>query len=255
MADLHTVDRAYLLGDLPPDEAERVELAVMSDPAVGERMTDAENDLIDAYLEGTLTSIERQKFESVFLPAPGRADRLQFARQLAARAGARADIRWGGKRSVLVPLALAASVLLAIGLWYSREPEPTQIAQTPVVPQIPPKPPEVTPPTRTSVPFVLALSSVRSGSTASVSVPEGTDDVVIQIDVSNEPGVSAYDARLTQGAREAWRTLSPVQATADGVLQLTVPAPVPGAYELTVTGRLVSGQPRVLGVMPFAVRR
>jgi hypothetical protein len=95
----------------------------------------------------------------------------------------------------------------------------------------------------------------RSGVVSEVTVPAGTQDVVIQIDVSSEPALTSFEGRVTAAGKELWRTESPVVPTSDGVLEFTIPAPPSGAYALTVTGRPNSGQVRQLGEIPFAIKR
>lgn len=260
MADPRSLDRAYLLGEISPPEAERIELEVMSDQAAADRLIDAENDLIDDYLEGALSPIDRQKFETVFMAAPARAEKVRFARDLADRASRRErnDVKWGS----WTPLLVAASLLIAVGLWYASRgtPPEQQIATSQPPRTIPANPPtEPTPvpaPARRSVPFVLALTATRSGEVSQVVVPVGTQDLVIQIDVSSEPTMTSFEGRITgTGGKELWKTENPVLTTPDGVLELTVAAPAPGTYELTVTGRTNSGQAKELGSIPFALKR
>lgn len=74
--------RHYLLGLLPDDEAERVDEASIVDDGVAARLRMAENDLVDAYVSGTLDGATRERFETCYLSSPRRRDKVAAARRL-----------------------------------------------------------------------------------------------------------------------------------------------------------------------------
>ena len=74
--------RRYLLGDLPEAERDELEVELLAGGESYRALLAEEDDLIDDYVRGTLNQAERAAFEASFLPRPGIADRLAFARTL-----------------------------------------------------------------------------------------------------------------------------------------------------------------------------
>lgn len=74
--------RRYLLGDLPQEERTRLEERYSADAEVFEEALATENDLIDSYVRGELTEVEKQKFEGEYFKSPQRRERVEFARAL-----------------------------------------------------------------------------------------------------------------------------------------------------------------------------
>jgi len=72
--------RKYLLGDMPPEQQEELELWLMSDGEAYDLLVAAEDDLIDASLAGRLKGDEVTRFSKHFLAAPERRRKLQFGR-------------------------------------------------------------------------------------------------------------------------------------------------------------------------------
>jgi hypothetical protein len=75
----------YLLGLLTEEEAERVDELSIADDDIAWRLRAAENDLVDAYVRGTLKDTDRARFERVYLVTPKRRDKVRVDR---ARGGA-----------------------------------------------------------------------------------------------------------------------------------------------------------------------
>lgn len=70
---------AYLLGELPEPEAERVEDAVFNADAGELDAAAVEDDLIEAYLYHELSAERRKRFEDNYLCTEARRDRVAFA--------------------------------------------------------------------------------------------------------------------------------------------------------------------------------
>jgi hypothetical protein len=108
----------YLLGLLPLNEADRFDEASVVDDEVAARLRGVEDDLVDAYVRGTLAIDLRERFESHYLASPRRRERVAFAAAFA-RAIDEAprlapSLSWR-RRSIpaLLPaLAVAATLLL-----------------------------------------------------------------------------------------------------------------------------------------------
>lgn len=85
----------YLLGQLPEGEVEKVEEASIVDDTIAARLRCLENDLVDAYVSGTLDPRTRERFESYYLASPLRRRKVQFAKRFltaADRAAVRRDV-------------------------------------------------------------------------------------------------------------------------------------------------------------------
>jgi hypothetical protein len=74
--------KPYLLGDLNPDDQQLLEQRLMIDSAAFEELRWTEEELIDDYLQGALSSHDKEKFENYFLAAPERLKKLDFAKAL-----------------------------------------------------------------------------------------------------------------------------------------------------------------------------
>lgn len=112
----------YLLGALPDAETERLDEQSLIDDDFAARLKLAEDDLIDAYVGGTLTGELRDRFESHYLASPRRREKVAFARRFLAavdRTGSQlhaVPARPVPPRSRTWPfqIALAAAAVLAV---------------------------------------------------------------------------------------------------------------------------------------------
>ncbi len=80
----------YLLRLLPDDEEEQLDEMSIADEETAWRLRVAENDLVDAYVNGALTGDTLARFESYFLASERRREKVKFARSLRTAASARA---------------------------------------------------------------------------------------------------------------------------------------------------------------------
>jgi len=83
--------RQFLLGDLTEEKRHEVEQLVLSESDTVEKLSMAEDDLIEDYLEGSLTEEDSQKFLNQFLAIPHQRNKLKIAKSL--RRMAREDSR------------------------------------------------------------------------------------------------------------------------------------------------------------------
>jgi anti-sigma factor RsiW len=89
MANESAKDRrftAYLLGQLSEAERTEIEDKYFAEDATFEYLAAVETELIDVYVRGELAAADRAQFEQRFLEAPRLRARVEFARQLQARA-------------------------------------------------------------------------------------------------------------------------------------------------------------------------
>jgi hypothetical protein len=113
----------YLLGVLPDAKTERLDEQSLIDDDCADRLKLAEDDLIDAYVSGTLTGELRERFESSYLASPRRREKVAFARRFLAavdrtgsplHAVAPAPVVSARSRAWPFRLALAAAGVLAV---------------------------------------------------------------------------------------------------------------------------------------------
>jgi hypothetical protein len=74
----------YLLGDLPEEEAERLDERSIVDDEFAVRLRIAEDDLVDAYARGRLTGDQLGRFEGFYLASPRRREQAMFAKRFVA---------------------------------------------------------------------------------------------------------------------------------------------------------------------------
>src|ERR1700720_1221919 len=75
----------YLLGTLPEQETERLdELSIVGDDFAC-RLSEVENDLVDAYVSGQLSGETLERFQSSYLSSAARREKVRFAEALLAR--------------------------------------------------------------------------------------------------------------------------------------------------------------------------
>jgi anti-sigma factor RsiW len=132
--DRTTLDR-YLLGQLPSDEADRIEARLLAETGLFELAESVEDEIIDRYSRGELSPEERRRFERRLLSSERIGERVTFARALAAhgrRGEALASPAPGsfGREAAVVALfrpagarlAWAATLLIALlGAWLALQ--------------------------------------------------------------------------------------------------------------------------------------
>src|SRR4051794_1452111 len=69
----------YLLGRLEEDEAEWLDEMSIAEAPVACRLQLVEDELVDAYVRGSLTGESLERFESFFLASPRRREKVKFA--------------------------------------------------------------------------------------------------------------------------------------------------------------------------------
>jgi hypothetical protein len=160
--------RRYVLGGLEEEARAGLEQQLVTDPDVFETLGVVEDELIEEYLDGTGTDLDRGAFEREFLVSPQRQARLRLAKSLrkhASRGMAAAPARpqpvsaAGRWQPAWLALAAALVVSLAGNVWLVSRPgapqAPTDSGTSARVPLIDIA---ATPPPVTTRPAMAALS-------------------------------------------------------------------------------------------------
>jgi len=74
--------RRYLLGESPAPEQAALETEFFADRELYEQVCEAENDLIEDYLRGTMPPTDREQFERHYFATPERRQQVEFARAM-----------------------------------------------------------------------------------------------------------------------------------------------------------------------------
>src|SRR5689334_8409236 len=139
MPELSTEDlrmRQFLLGELAEKEREELEQLVLSEGNTRDKLSMAEDDLIEEYLEGSLRGDDRERFLREFLSIPHQRNKLRIAKSLRrfAREGELETrppetqpvpepigLPFYRNPLVYVPAAAAVVVVVTIGaVWYAQ---------------------------------------------------------------------------------------------------------------------------------------
>lgn len=285
----------YLLGELSEREQAEFEARYFEDPQLFDELTRAESSLVDDYVRGRLAPDVRERFEAAYAATPARRERVRFAQSLLAAVDRHADAgaaveplaTQGGSwpsiaRGRLVPLGLAAALVLVVAAWWfadarrtpsdpvrtadgrpvdSTRPSPRGDSPAPTPTNVSPE----TPATRPVVAVVtLALAvgpgerSALAGNLPTLSVPAATDEVRLLL-TFQEHDYPRYRAivRLVGGPEVIRNSdVVPTPAGASAVFTLSAPASrfAPGDYLLTVQGASPDGVFEDLSQSLFRIR-
>lgn len=179
MSDPHV--RAYLLGQLPPAEAEALESRYVDDDGVRASIEREEEALIEAFVDGRLDDGSRMAFERVHAASPEWRRRVEVVRGLVARATpvsvaapvVASRVSWS---TVAWGLAAAAVVVLAVWTPWRRSPAVARAPSAPIAAaNAPPATPRTDAPTVPVLALTLSVSGTRgSGAPPRIELPPDT---------------------------------------------------------------------------------
>ncbi|MDQ3088932.1 MAG: hypothetical protein M3Q78_10085, partial [Acidobacteriota bacterium] len=84
--------RRFLLGEMPEDKRTAFEEKFVTDEGLFKQMRVVEDELIESYIRGTLSAVEKEKFERSFLSTEPRRRRVVFARTMLDKFAAQKEI-------------------------------------------------------------------------------------------------------------------------------------------------------------------
>lgn len=250
--------RQFLLGNVDEEERERLESLFITDSVVRERILAAEQDLIDDYLDGSLTSAEKQSFIQQYADTPVQKRKLRIATSIKDWATAQGkvsppsepvhasfwsrlrDIVWP-KPAIAIPIAASAMVgVIALAFWLNSrmESHDTQLAiQEEIVKLNVPSSLGQTPP-KTSL--ELRPGSVRSGASQDQLVIRPDSGIAELRLLWNRPEqYPRYTAVVSRVNGKKLVTVPNLQPEADGKsIRLRLPDHVltTGSYQIELTG-------------------
>src|SRR5438552_2551487 len=122
----------YLLGAAPEEETERLDELSVTDDEFAWRLSAAENDLVDSYVNGELSGEDLERFRSAYLSSAARREKVRFAEALLmghrvvpapATASSRGFLRWltAPRLALQWGFAAAAALMLLAGGFLLRE--------------------------------------------------------------------------------------------------------------------------------------
>lgn len=109
----------YLLGDLPADEAERLDECSITDDAIALRLRVLEDELVDRYARGERFGGALERFDGIYRNSPYLQEKVRFAEVLHAKAAspqlnaAPGRIVESPRRALVWSLTAAAALILA----------------------------------------------------------------------------------------------------------------------------------------------
>src|SRR5262249_29129944 len=236
---------AFLLGGLEPDAEEAIERRLFTEGGLAGRRRETADELIVAYLSGTLPEAERVRFQSHFLASQAHRERLRFMEGLLTAVGRveaaeprprHAEGRHWSLLAAVLLIAVALGVVL-VALPFGGGP---RIAGTPTSTVTPTTSPTPVAPPVTPAATRVVLPKTPSGSVA-IGLGSQTASVRLEIPVSPAPSFSA-SLRDAKGG-EVWRAEELDPPAAGQPLVLTVPAQVFASdrYALLVEGEPLRG--------------
>jgi len=136
--------REFLLGKVNDEERERIESLFLTDEQAKERVLAAEQDLIEDYLEGTLTTADSERFVASYAQTEEQRRKLRITKSIkdwamaetsspvpakaSARSGLRARLRL--RPAFVIPIAVTAVIVIVVAaIWLSRRAEHAAIEQ------------------------------------------------------------------------------------------------------------------------------
>ena len=238
----------FLLGDVTPDEQTEIEDRALVDPELLDEILAAGDDLIHAYLTGSLTEDETRRFETHFLSTPLRRQRFELVRGLVGAAREASAAKRVDPPKAWWPWAAAAALLLLVG-WLAtgveRERTHDRVARerapSPAAAPALPSTNTATPPPTT----VVRLPTKTTG-TVEMVLPTRAESVRVEVPIENDRHPT-YDleVRAADGSR-VWSAKGLVASGPAGSLVAEIPTRVlvADAYELRVEGERLRGAAR-----------
>lgn len=252
--------REFLLGNVSDEERQRIESLFLTDPQARERVLGVEQDLIEDYLEGTLTAADRDRFVSRYAQTAEQRRKLRITKSIkdwaitesAATQAVAAKVSYGRswfrQPAFVIPVVVMALIVIVIAaIWLSRRTAHSAIEQE--LAQL------NAPSNQQALPVSLVLSpvTVRGGESQSLNIQSGV--VVLRLLLLEKERYSSYEALVHRiGDRES-HTVRDLQPEPDGkavLIKLPSHMVTRGTYQITLTGLTPDGSREPTGEYTFS---
>jgi hypothetical protein len=255
--------REFLLGMVDEEDRARIEDLFLTDPETRERVLATEQDLIEDYLEGTLSEDDEEKFVLLHAQTEEQRRKLRITASIKSWAAREASAartpavkvsfwsqlwtRLGVKPRFVVPIAVTTIIVIVLALvWLnSRTLQQEHLAIEQALAQLnSPESLRVALPQTTSLDLrPVAARSVESQ--AEVRIPAGSPYIELHLYWVRPEQYSTYHAevrRLRDGESYAVPDLQP-DVNAGNMIRLRLSPQIltPGQYQVNVTGIAADG--------------
>jgi anti-sigma-K factor RskA len=265
--------RQFLLGTTHDEERQRIESLFLTDADLRERVLGVEQDLIEDYLENSLTAADKERFLKLYAQTPEQQQKLRITKSIKDWAVSEAvspetvsspalpssKKRGWLRPTVAVPIALAVVIAIVFAIvWLNRRNEAQKhLAIEQELAQL------NSPESLRQVPQQMILKELRPVAVRSV-------EPAVQLDSSSEvrlielrlPWIhkerySTYQARVLSLADNNSFTIPNLQAPSDGeyVIRLRLPVQIllRGNYRLELSGITADGTTGITEEYGFVV--
>jgi len=247
--------RKFLLGKVNDEERVQIESLFLVHPEAKQRVLDAAQDLIEDYLENSLTPADIEIFLSTYARTAEQRQRLRIVKSIKRAAAGEELPNLAGRgflerllwRSVLVPISVTVAIALVIAVvWLNSrtrqervavEQELAQLNASACLLEVPPQMGslDLSPVTLRSAERQFRL---RTGA--------GVQIVELRLSWIQREPFSAYEAEIRRLGDGETFTIRIVAATGDGryAARIRLPAHIlrVGQYQIRVTGFAASGE-------------
>ena len=258
--------RGFLLGKVNEKERERIEGLFLTDSQAKERLMAVEQDLIEDYLEGTLSTADNERFVERYAQTDEQRRRLRITKSIKdwaiaeaassvpAKVAGSSDL-WARLRlrpALVIPIAVAAMILIVVGaIWLSRRSAHSAIEQQ--LAQL------NAPANLREGPVALELSPVTSRSAESqnqLNTRPAENGVVLRLLWLQKDRYPSYQATITRvGDKESF-VVPNLQPESEGkAIRIKLPARMltRGTHQITLSGLAVDGTARSSEEYQFTV--
>lgn len=263
--------RKFLLGNVDNEERGRIESLFLIHPEAKQRVLDAEQELIEDYLENSLTPSDRESFVSVYARTAAQRQRLRITESIKEWAVAEAatpltnSVRRSGPLEGLmfrpvwfVPVGVTIAILMVIAVaWLSSRTRQERLALEQELARLngPASLHEVSP---QMVSFDLSPVTFRGvESHVELRTGAGVQIVELRLPWFQKEHALAYEAEVRRGDDDQSFTIRNVAAESDGryAMRIRLPAHIlrPGQYQIRLRAIAPNGETDLAAEYQFTV--
>ncbi len=263
--------RKFLLGSVSEEERERIENVFLTDSQATERILVVEQELIEEYLEGNLTTADTERFVSHYAQTAEQRRNLRITKAIkdwammeasstqtapaTVSTWSRLRARLKLKPAFVVPIAIAVVILIVVAVWLSTQTEERRrhLAIEQELAQL------NTPSSQAPGPASIELSPVTvrgAGPASQLNTPIDKGVVELRLLWMQKERYSTYRAAIRRHSDNQLFTVPNLQPEADGkAVLIKLPAHIltKGSYRLDLSGISSDGSTGLLEEYSFIV--